>query len=138
MQPCYREVTEMQLRCTRKTICCLPRPANYLSLLASAYTCSTTCWHVQNSWQTLCRYADAIASLPPGDPTHKLHCNQSLALSKSHRLDEALFSAEAAIAAAPAWAKAHWRRGTALRGLQRFPEAMHAFLEAWRLMNGDT
>lgn len=138
MPPCCGEVTEMQLRCAHKTICCLPRPANYLSLLASVDMCSITSWQVHNSWQTWRRYADAIASLPPGDPTHKLHCNQSLALSKSHRLDEALFSAEAAIAAAPAWAKAHWRRGTALRGLQRFPEATHAFLEAWRLMNGDT
>ena len=32
--------------------------------------------------------------------------------------------------------QAHWRRGTALRSLRRFPEATLAFLEAWRLTDG--
>ena len=32
--------------------------------------------------------------------------------------------------------QAHWRRGTALRSLRRFPEATMAFHEAWRLTDG--
>ncbi len=82
------------------------------------------------------RYADALAALPEGDARHKLLCNRSLALGKALRHVEALAAADAAAAAGPTWPKAHWRRGSALRGLQRFQEAALAFLEAWRLSGG--
>ena len=35
-----------------------------------------------------------------------------------------------AVAINPMWAKTYWRKGVALRGLKRFPEAVQAFYQA--------
>ena len=41
-----------------------------------------------------------------------------------------------AVAVSAAWAKAHWRKGVALKGLKRFPEAVQAFHQASVLLKG--
>ncbi len=41
-----------------------------------------------------------------------------------------------AVAVSSAWAKAHWRKGVALRGLKRFPDAVQAFHQASALLKG--
>ncbi len=41
-----------------------------------------------------------------------------------------------AVAVSSGWAKAHWRKGVALRGLKRFPEAVQAFHQASVLLKG--
>ncbi len=41
-----------------------------------------------------------------------------------------------AVAVSSGWAKAHWRKGVALRGLKHFPEAVQAFHQASILLKG--
>lgn len=43
----------------------------------------------------------------------------------------------AAVAINPTWAKSHWRKGMALRGLKRFPEAVQAFHQASIILKGE-
>ena len=43
-----------------------------------------------------------------------------------------------AVAVSSGWAKAHWRKGVALRGLKRFPEAVQAFHQASVLLKGSS
>ena len=42
----------------------------------------------------------------------------------------------AAVAISPTWAKTHWRKGAALRGLKRFPEAVQALYQASSILKG--
>lgn len=79
------------------------------------------------------RYTDAIAVKPDKQGLHLLLGNRSLAYLKAGRHAEALADADAAAALAPQWHKAHWRRGAALLGLRRVPEAVLAFRRAWGL-----
>jgi hypothetical protein len=37
---------------------------------------------------------------------------------------------------APQWTKGYWRRGAALMGLKRVPEAALAYRDAWALAEG--
>ena len=66
----------------------------------------------------------------------KLYCNRSLAYLKALRSSEALEDAESAIQCNPNWGKAHWRRGAALKEVERVPEAVSAFHRAWQLSKG--
>lgn len=52
---------------------------------------------------------------------------------QARRFQDALRDADAAVRLAPHWSKAHWRRGAALLGLKRAPEAALAYREAWVL-----
>jgi hypothetical protein len=56
--------------------------------------------------------------------------------SKCRRYEEALADSEQAVALAPEWDKAHFRRGSALKGLIRNPQAALALRSAWLLDKG--
>ncbi|NWS05602.1 TTC31 protein, partial [Motacilla alba] len=60
---------------------------------------------------------------------HRLLGNRSYCLEKLGRYEEALADAEAALALRPGWPKGSFRKGKALRGLQRYAEAARAFEE---------
>lgn len=45
-------------------------------------------------------------------------------------------AADGAVAVAPGWHKAHWRRGAALRVLRRSADAVDAYLQAWKCSGG--
>ncbi|KAF6255278.1 hypothetical protein COO60DRAFT_1627589 [Scenedesmus sp. NREL 46B-D3] len=90
------------------------------------------------------RYSAAISLLGPCEDAALLRLllsNRSAAWLKAGRQQAALDDAAAAVRAAPRWAKAQWRRGRALAALTRsrrcvmtrWPEALAAFLQAWRL-----
>lgn len=66
----------------------------------------------------------------------RLLANRALAFTKAGRFVDALTDADAAIAVAPAWDKGHWRRGAALAGLKRTPDAVAAYHCAWQLSKG--
>ncbi|NXA83708.1 TTC31 protein, partial [Thryothorus ludovicianus] len=63
---------------------------------------------------------------------HRLLGNRSYCLEKLGRYEEALADAEAALALQPGWPKGCFRKGKALRGLQRYAEAAHTFEELLR------
>ena len=50
--------------------------------------------------------------------------------------DVCLQDACSAVAIGPTWAKSHWRKGAALKGLKRFPEAVQAFYQASIILKG--
>lgn len=87
--------------------------------------------------RSACRYSEAIELCPGKDGLHTLHSNRSLAYYKAQRYRDALADADAAVALAPRWPKAHWRRAAALLALKRAPEAVLAYREAWRLDRQD-
>ncbi|XP_059701482.1 tetratricopeptide repeat protein 31 isoform X3 [Haemorhous mexicanus] len=60
---------------------------------------------------------------------HRLLGNRSYCLEKLGRYEEALADAEAALALQPGWPKGSFRKGKALRGLQRYAEAALTFEE---------
>ncbi|XP_030804334.1 tetratricopeptide repeat protein 31 isoform X1 [Camarhynchus parvulus] len=60
---------------------------------------------------------------------HRLLGNRSYCLEKLGRYEEALADAEAALALRPGWPKGSFRKGKALRGLQRYAEATRTFEE---------
>ncbi|XP_063257393.1 tetratricopeptide repeat protein 31 isoform X3 [Prinia subflava] len=60
---------------------------------------------------------------------HRLLGNRSYCLEKLGRYEEALADAEAALALRPGWPKGTFRKGKALRGLQRYAEAARTFEE---------
>ncbi|XP_077638691.1 tetratricopeptide repeat protein 31 [Lonchura striata] len=60
---------------------------------------------------------------------HRFLGNRSYCLEKLGRYEEALADAEAALVLRPGWPKGSFRKGKALRGLQRYAEAAHAFEE---------
>lgn len=63
--------------------------------------------------------------------------NRAMAFTKAGRFDDALADADAAVAAAPGWEKGHWRRGAALAGLKRAPDAVAAYHRAWQASKGE-
>ncbi|NXY04463.1 TTC31 protein, partial [Pteruthius melanotis] len=60
---------------------------------------------------------------------HRLLGNRSYCLEKLGRYEEALADAEAALVLRPGWPKGSFRKGKALRGLQRYAEAARTFEE---------
>lgn len=76
-------------------------------------------------------YTEAIEIKPDKSGLHLLLGNRSLAYARAQRWADALADADAALGLAPRWAKGHWRRGAALLGLRRAPEATLAFRDAW-------
>ncbi|RLW09215.1 hypothetical protein DV515_00003087 [Chloebia gouldiae] len=60
---------------------------------------------------------------------HRFLGNRSYCLEKLGRYEEALADAEAALALRPGWPKGSFRKGKALRGLQRYAEAARTFEE---------
>lgn len=84
------------------------------------------------------RYSEAIELLPGKEGLHTLHSNRSLAYYKAQRYSDALADADAAVALATRWPKAHWRRAAALLALKRAPEAVLAYRVAWRLDKQDS
>ncbi|KAF8055469.1 TTC28 [Scenedesmus sp. PABB004] len=75
---------------------------------------------------------DALGARRDPGAARVLLGNRSLAWLRAGRADAALADADAALALAPRWAKAHWRRGAALAALRRWRAALAAFVEAWR------
>lgn len=89
------------------------------------------------AWLLSCSYAEALALAPSAHPAHpRMLANRALAYSKASRFADALADADAAVALAPTWDKAHWRRGAALAGLKRPPDAAAAYHRAWQLSKG--
>ena len=84
----------------------------------------------------LLRYTEVLELGPDRAELPRLHANRSLAYLRAGRHADALADAGAALAAAPNWAKAHWRRGAALRALGCPLEALAAFHKAWQLSPG--
>jgi len=60
---------------------------------------------------------------------HVLYSNRSACHCKLHNFAEALKDAEACIAVKPDWGKGYGRKGAALHGLLRFPEAGKAYAD---------
>ena len=82
-------------------------------------------------------YGEALAMAPMASQARpRLLANRALAFTKAARFVDALTDADAVVAAAPAWDKGHWRRGAALAGLKRAPEAVAAYHRAWQLSKG--
>ncbi|NWY12869.1 TTC31 protein, partial [Aphelocoma coerulescens] len=73
-------------------------------------------------------YAFTVA-LELNPQEHRLLGNRSYCLEKLGRYEEALADAEAALALRPGWPKGSFRKGKALRGLQRYAEAARTFEE---------
>ncbi|OPJ68674.1 tetratricopeptide repeat protein 31-like [Patagioenas fasciata monilis] len=82
------------------------------------------------------RFAEAVAAfseavrLNPRE--HRLFGNRSYCYEKLQRYEEALGDATAALQLQPGWPKGLFRKGKALRGLQRYAEAASAFEELLR------
>eukprot|EP00928_Gymnodinium_smaydae_P073577 TRINITY_DN56768_c0_g1_i1.p1 TRINITY_DN56768_c0_g1~~TRINITY_DN56768_c0_g1_i1.p1 ORF type:complete len:840 (+),score=194.27 TRINITY_DN56768_c0_g1_i1:52-2571(+) len=71
-------------------------------------------------------YTRAIAHAPEDE---RLFSNRSACYAKRRRFAEALADAERSATLKPTWAKAYFRKGVALRGLQRWDDAKAAFTE---------
>lgn len=65
------------------------------------------------------------------DESHLLHSNLSACLLAAGLFHAALEAADACIAAQPAWAKGHYRRGAVLAALELWPEAIHSLRRAF-------
>lgn len=89
----------------------------------------------RTAWE---KYTEAI-NLAGNDKQdlRALYSNRSLAYSRAGRHEEALEDALQARSLAPHWEKACWRHGKALAGLGRWPEAVQAFHEGWKLSKDD-
>ncbi|NXG13626.1 TTC31 protein, partial [Grallaria varia] len=82
----------------------------------------------QAGWHTeAVRAFTAALELNPRE--HRLLGNRSYCLEKLGRFEEALGDAEAALELQPGWPKGSFRKGKALRGLQRYAEATRTFKE---------
>ncbi|KAM6075645.1 LOW QUALITY PROTEIN: tetratricopeptide repeat protein 31 [Chlamydotis macqueenii] len=83
------------------------------------------------------RYGEAVqaftaaAKLNPRE--HRLFGNRSYCYEKLRRYEEALGDAQLALGLQPGWPKGFFRKGKALRGLERYAEAASAFEELLRL-----
>mmetsp|Transcript_61658 Transcript_61658/g.193245 ORF Transcript_61658/g.193245 Transcript_61658/m.193245 type:complete len:473 (-) Transcript_61658:64-1482(-) len=71
-------------------------------------------------------YTRAINNTPDD---HKLYSNRSACYCKLKKFDKALKDAEKCISLNSSWPKAYFRQGQALRGLQRWEDAISAFKE---------
>lgn len=84
-------------------------------------------------------YTEALAAAPESHAARaRILANRALAYTKAGRFGDALRDADAAVSAAPAWDKGHWRRGGALAGLKRAPDAVAAYHRAWQLSKGES
>ncbi|KAK9845663.1 hypothetical protein WJX84_011378 [Apatococcus fuscideae] len=81
-------------------------------------------------------YTEAAKAEPDKEVMARVLSNRAMAYSKGGRHADALADAEKAVSLAPAWDKPHMRQGTALLGLQRLPEAVGAFVRAWKVSSG--
>lgn len=91
-------------------------------------------------WQACqqpCRYTEVLRLGSNSISTCKLLCNRSRAYAGALRYSEALQDASSAVAINSSWAKAHWRKAVALRGLKRFLEAVQAFHQASVILKGE-
>uniref|UniRef100_A0A8V5FYV6 Uncharacterized protein n=1 Tax=Melopsittacus undulatus TaxID=13146 RepID=A0A8V5FYV6_MELUD len=83
------------------------------------------------------RYPEAVqaftAALRLNPREHRLLGNRSYCYEKLQLYEEALGDAERALGLQPRWAKGLFRKGKALRGLQRYAEAAQTFEELLRL-----
>lgn len=86
----------------------------------------------------MCRYSEAVKAGPDKELRARLLSNRAMAYSKGGRHADALADAEEAARLAPAWDKPCMRQGTALLGLQRLPEAIAAFVQAWKVSQGSS
>jgi len=71
-------------------------------------------------------YTRAINNTPED---HKLYSNRSACYAKLKKWDKALKDAEKCISLNSSWPKAYFRQGQALRGLQRWEDAINSFKE---------
>lgn len=72
------------------------------------------------------QYTKAIDNAPEDE---KLYSNRSVCYLKMKRYDKALSDANRCCGINPRWPKAYFRQGQALRGLQRWEDAINAFKE---------
>ncbi|NXQ95105.1 TTC31 protein, partial [Sagittarius serpentarius] len=83
------------------------------------------------------RYAEAVQAfteavkLNPRE--HRLFGNRSYCYEKLRRYEEALRDAQVSLGLQPGWPKGFFRKGKALRGLERYAEAVSTFEELLRL-----
>ncbi|XP_072718210.1 tetratricopeptide repeat protein 31 isoform X2 [Ciconia boyciana] len=83
------------------------------------------------------RYAEAVQAfteavkLNPRE--HRLFGNRSYCYEKLRRYEEALRDAQVSLGLQPGWPKGFFRKGKALRGLERYAEAARTFEELLRL-----
>ncbi len=88
-------------------------------------------------WAPPPRYSEAIGlARGKAEGIHKILSNRSLAYFRAQRYSDALRDADAAVALAPHWDKAHFRRAAALVGLKRTLEAARSYREAWVTSKG--
>ena len=85
-----------------------------------------------------CRYSEALKAGPHKELMARLLSNRAMAYSKGGRHADALADAEEAVRLAPTWDKPCMRQGTAFLGLQRLPEAIAAFVQAWKVGQGSS
>eukprot|EP00877_Chromochloris_zofingiensis_P003682 jgi/Chrzof1/13314/Cz07g28180.t1 len=90
--------------------------------------------------EAICRYTEALALVPVTDINTQriLLSNRSAAGLQANRCQDALVDADGVIVLAPKWDKGYWRRAKALAALRRWPEAVHSYVQAWRLSQGGT
>lgn len=84
----------------------------------------------KEAYETYTECLDSLLTGQGAGERSKLLSNRSLAYAKSLNFKAALEDAEAAIGISPTFSKAWWRKGTALRGLSRYPDALAAFRES--------
>ncbi|KAK9866397.1 hypothetical protein WJX84_007801 [Apatococcus fuscideae] len=87
----------------------------------------------RDAWEL---YSQAIKAEPDRELMSRVLSNRALAYSKGGRHADALADAQQAATLAPTWDKPWWRQGSALLGLQRTPEAIAAFVKAWKVSQG--
>ncbi len=84
----------------------------------------------KEAYETYTECLDSLLTGQGAGERSKLLSNRSLAYAKSLNFKAALEDADAAIAISPTFSKAWWRKGTALKGLSRYPDALAAFSES--------
>jgi tetratricopeptide (TPR) repeat protein len=74
-----------------------------------------------------------LRGVQDGETAVVLCANRAAALTKLGRFDDALGDADVAVKRRPHWAKAHFRRATALLGMRRYGDALTAFQDGLAL-----
>lgn len=100
------------------------------------HLCTRSTDHLQKA-TTSSTQAPSPTSYHDRQEAKLLLCNRSLVELLAGHPQAALADAEAALALAPAWPKAHWRVGKAAAALGYWPQAVQAYLYAWRLTTGE-